>query len=114
MHVVVAVGTAFADVAELPFWAAFGQVTGEAGRRHVPTVQREFGFGVLGDTEGAWLETIHRVTFGAIGGMGNVSGKLLLVVVSVAGGTGIVRQRLGVAVRNVAFPAVHCLVFALK
>lgn len=111
VYVFVAVYAAVADVLEAPFIA--GQMTSKAGGCQMTSVQRERCFGVVFEGKQAGRKACFGVAFYAIR-RSACGGKIALVIILVAGRTGIVWQGVGHPIRHVTLAAVYGLVFACE
>ena len=102
-----AIGTLLPQLSEYPFFSF--QMTGKTGGGQVGTIQGKVGGSMILEGEQAPLESLDRVAISAIAD-GALPCKLAFMIVSMAGGTGIVWQRVREAFL-VAIPAVHLLMF---
>lgn len=93
MNILVAIHAALADAPEVPL--LFIQMTGKTGRGCVGPFQGKFTFIVFFQSKKTRCKTIHRVAICTVGAIAPAFGKLLLMIVRMAGRTGIVRQRIG-------------------
>lgn len=111
VDVLMAIHAALAQSAESPL--TFLLVAGETGCGRMRAFQGKFGFRMVFQAEPAFGKTVHRMAFSAVG-TDAVAGKLVIVVIGMAGSAAAVGQRLGHVVRYMAFPAVHGLVFSFE
>ncbi len=111
VYIFMAVHTALTDTPEFPF--AILLVAGKTRRCNMGTIQWHLRFLVVLQGEKASREAIHGMAFAAIRACA-IDGKLVVMKIFMAGGTGIVRQRVSHFFRNMAFPAIDGFVFALQ
>lgn len=108
MHILVAVNTPLPDIPEHPFFLL--QVTSEAGRGQMGAVQGKFGFIMIFKGEERDPESILGMTIRAIA-HGRRGSKNPIVIILMAGGAGVVRQR-GRQGLGMALTAINCGVFS--
>lgn len=108
MHILVAVNTPLSDIPEHPF--SLFQVAGEAGRGQMGAIQGKFGFIMIFKGEERDPESILGMTIRAIAHRRRGS-KNPFVVILMAGGAGVVRQR-GCQASGMALAAINRGVFS--
>ena len=81
VNIFVTVRAQCADVPELPFFPGILFMTGKTRRGKVASVEGEFSFGMIGNSERTARKTVYRVALGAIGAESEDGGELAFVVI---------------------------------
>lgn len=110
VHIIMAILAHHTDTAETPFLGFL--VTGKAGGGQMRTIEREWALLMFFQAEGRPTETLHGMTFGAVGYFVFLH-KITLMVIAVAIGTTRKCQRIG-ELPLVAVAAVNPLMLALQ
>ena len=95
MYIIMAICAGNTYFPKGPTLLFFIQMTGKTGRGCVGPFQGKFTFIVFFQSKKTRCKTIHRVAICTVGAIAPAFGKLLLMIVRMAGRTGIVRQRIG-------------------